>query len=51
MGLALAVSMPDTGRLFTTSFRTTSSTYVFHIPHDGHLPTHLGESCPQLLHT
>ena len=27
------------------------STYVFHIPHDGHLPTHLGESCPQLLHT
>jgi hypothetical protein len=24
---------------------------VFHCPHDGHLPTHLGESCPQFVHT
>ena len=31
--------------------RITSSTYVFHSPHDGHLPTHFGDSCPQLLHT
>ena len=46
-----SVSIPETGRLLTTSFRITSSTYVFHSPHDGHLPTHFGDSCPQLLHT
>ena len=28
---------------------TTSSTNVFHSLHDGHLPTHLGDSKPQLL--
>lgn len=44
-------SRPDTGLLFAGSLRTTSSTYVFHAPQDGHFPTHLGESCPQLVHT
>ena len=33
------------------SCRITSSTNEFHAPHEGHLPTHLGESCPQLVHT
>jgi hypothetical protein len=28
---------------------TFSSTIVFHSPHEGHLPTHLGESAPQEL--
>ena len=50
-GFAFCVSMPDTGRRLVVSFRTISSTYVFHSPHDGHLPTHFGDSCPQLLHT
>ena len=42
-GLGFCVSMPDTGRRLAGSFRTISSTYVFHSPHDGHLPTHFGE--------
>ena len=50
-GLGFCVSIPDTGRRLTGSFLTISSTYVFHSPQDGHLPTHFGESCPQLLHT
>jgi hypothetical protein len=33
------------------SFWITSSTYVFHSPHEGHLPTHFGELEPQLLQT
>ena len=50
-GLALAVSIPETGRRLEGSLRTISSTYVFHSPQEGHFPTHLGDSCPQLLHT
>lgn len=49
-GLLLTGSSPDTGRVPVAGLRTTSSTYVFHSPQEGHLPIHLGESCPQLLH-
>lgn len=33
------------------SFLTTSSEKVFHCPHEGHLPIHFGDSCPQFVHT
>jgi len=32
------------------SFESTSSTYVFHSWQCGHLPIHLGEVAPQLVH-
>ena len=49
-GLLLIGSNPERGRVPATGLRITSSTYVFHSPQEGHLPIHLGESCPQLLH-
>ena len=51
MGFILTDAMPGAGRLAAGSGLTTCSTYVFHCPHAGHLPTHLGDSCPQLEQT
>ena len=50
-GFAFVGAMPASGRRATGSLRTISSTKVFHCPHAGHFPCHLGDSCPQLLHT
>ncbi len=50
-GFDFALASPVSEGRVAGSLRTISSTKVFHCPHEGHLPCHLGDSCPQLLHT